>query len=363
MARSTVRVVPTRADLAKRGLVALLAVALVLLLLALRSAGVIGGPDAISADLANAGGSLAKGADVKMRGVIVGKVAGIARGPQGGVRVTLDMFDGDLGHIPDNVVARILPATVFGTSFVDLTVHGPAAPQSLRAGAIVPADKTQGTLELQQALDDIDSLVKALDPARLNVTLGAAATALDGRGAEIGTLIDQLDSFLRKLQPEIPLVRSDVTKLGSNLDLLRDAAPDLLDSVAQSLSTLHTISAQKAAITTLLTGGTALLQEGDRFLAAQSPRLVTFLRNAAQVTDIYYDLRHQAFTESFATLRMVAAKLGSTIHDGWLDNTVVIEGKTPPYYTSADCPTFGSARGDNCASLGKASISSMLGDR
>jgi virulence factor Mce-like protein len=361
MARNrNVRVELTRSDLAKRGLVTIMATGLILAVIFGRSTGVLGGPDQISAQLVNAGGSLASGADVKMRGIIVGRVDGISAGPDGGVRVKMNLSGGQLDHIPANTVARILPATVFGTSYVDLTTHGKPTTTSLRPGAVVPADKSQDTLELQKALDDIDTLVKVLKPAQLNATLGAAASALDGRGAEIGSMIDNLDLFLQRLEPKVPLVRSDLTRLAANLELVEHAAPDLLDGVRDSLGTLHTIAAQKAALTTLLTGGRSIVDESNTFLAKVKPDLVSFLQNAAVVVDVYYDLRHQAFTDAFATLRDVQAKLATIIHHGWADNTVVIQATAPPYYTSADCPRFGSARGDNCAGLGRAGVRAML---
>jgi phospholipid/cholesterol/gamma-HCH transport system substrate-binding protein len=343
----TVRVEPTRADLARRGLVAVLVVVLVLGVLALRSRGLIGGPEQVSAQVADAGGSLGDGADVKLRGVIVGRVSEVARGPEGGVRVRLALADGQLGHIPANVVARILPATVFGTSYVDLTTHGPARGR-LQAGAVIPADRSQRTLELQQALDDVDELVKALRPAQLNTTLTAIATALDGRGEEIGGLIEDLDTLLRNVEPKVPLIRSDLRKLAANLDLVRDAAPQALDGLQDSLSTLHTIVARKHELATALSGGRSVLAEADAFLDTVRPDLVAFLRHAATVTEVYHDLRHQAFTEAFAVLRRVQARLATIIHHGWADNTLIIKQQPPPYYTAKDCPQFGSARGDNC---------------
>jgi phospholipid/cholesterol/gamma-HCH transport system substrate-binding protein len=355
-----VRVELTRRDYARRGLVTILAIALVLVVLAFRSSGVIGGPDEVSAQLADAGGSLGDGADVKLRGVIIGRVSDVARGPDGGVRVRLALSGGQLGHIPANVVARILPATVFGTSYVDLTTRGPASGQ-LHAGAVIPADRSQGTLELQQALDDIDELVKALRPAQLNTTLSAIATALDGRGDEIGGIVTDLDTLLRNVEPKVPLIQSDIAKLATNLDLVRQTAPQVLDGVQDSLSTLHTIVAQKAALSSLLTGGRSVLAEADTFLGKVRPDLVTFLQDAAIVTDVYHDLRRQAFTDAFTVLRRVQQKLSTVIHHGWADNTLIIQQQPPPYYTSADCPQFGAARGDNCRGLGRAGVSSMLG--
>lgn len=348
MAKQRVRVVLTRAQLAKRGLITLVVLALVLLVVFGKSTGVIGGPATISAQLANAGGSLANGADVKMRGIIVGKVSGISRGDDGGVRVGIAMNSGELGNIPNNVVARILPATVFGTSYVDLTTQGPSSGVKLHAGAVVPADRTQGTLELQKALDDIDTLVKVLQPAKLNTTLSSIAMALDGRGAEIGSMIDDLDHFVTRLGPLVPVIQSDLAKLPANLDVVEQAAPDFFDGLQDTLGPLHTIASHGKELSTLLTGGRQVSDQAGALITKVRPDLVRFLDRTATVLAVYDAERHAAFTQAFATIRSVSAKLVSIVRHGWADNTLYLQPAGPRDYTAQDCPRFGSAHGDNC---------------
>ncbi|HEX7738365.1 MAG TPA: MlaD family protein [Marmoricola sp.] len=348
-AKNKPRVELSRAAQARRGLITLVVLALILLVIFGRSSGIIGGPDKISAQLQNAGGSLAGGADVKMQGIIVGKVDGITRAPDGGVRVGISMHGNELSHIPDNVVARILPATVFGTSYVDLTAHGKPASQSLKAGAVVPADRTQGTLELQQALDDIDTLVKVLQPAKLSATLSSIAMSLDGRGAELGRTIDSLDGFLKRVQPQIPAIKSDINKLATNLELVERVAPELLDGTQDALAPLHTIAAHGSDLAKLLTGGRQVADEAGALTKQVRPNLKRFTHAAAKVLQVYYDERHAAFTEAFRAIRLVGTKLATVVHHGWVDNTLILQMGTPPYYTAKDCPRFGKAKGNNCA--------------
>jgi virulence factor Mce-like protein len=317
MASNKGRKDPTKLDFAKRGLVAVAVAALAMALLYGKSSGVLSSPDQVTAHLVNAGGSLPKGADVKSRGVIVGRVNSITRASDGGVLVKLTLSDGQLEDLPANVVARILPATVFGTSFVDLTIHGPASAQPLARGAIVPADTTQGTLELQQALDDIDRLVKALGPGELASALGSAAQALDGRGEQIGSMIDRLDDYLHQLNPEMGQVRSDVAKLASNLEILRKAAPDLLDAVDDGLVTARTIVVEQATIATIITGGIKLVDQGSSFLDANQASLVRFLNSAGTLLDALYDNRVAAFTDALDTNHALSVKIPSLIHHGW----------------------------------------------
>ncbi|GAC1380426.1 MAG: hypothetical protein NVSMB48_06440 [Marmoricola sp.] len=390
MARNkNIRVELTRADYAKRGLVALAVVGVLLGLIFSSTSGIIGGPDTITARLTNAGGSLAKGADVKMRGLIVGRVNAVTRDSAPGcvsgstaaaaqvvatsvggsnqgvnlacVDVTIAMDPGMLQRIPANVVARILPATVFGTSYVDLKTYGPSASRSLRAGAVVPADARQGTLELQKALDDIDTLVKVVNPAKLDATLTAAAQALDGRGAELGSLIDGLNTLFTRLSPKVPLLRTDLGELAINLGVLQKAAPALLDGVGDSLGTLQAIATQQASLATLLTGGRALADQANGFLGTISSNLTTFVTTAAEIVNTYDVYRTQAFGDAFAALQRLAPRLSSVLRHGFANTDVVIQTAPVHYYTAADCPTFGSARGDNCAGLGRAAVGAMVG--
>lgn len=339
---------PRRIDLARRGLVALVAAALVLTAVWVRSSGRYDGPQHVSAVLSDAGGSLGAGADVKIRGVIVGTVDDISRAPGGGVRVHIAVRDHRLGQVPGNVVARILPATVFGTSFVDLVTPGAPSARPLRAGAVIPADHSQGTLELQQALDDIDRLVKALGPADLASAIGSVAQALDGRGATLGTTLDRAAAYLGRLDPKMPRVRADVRKLADNLELVAEVAPDLLAATADSLVTARTVVARQGDLAALLIGGAELTGRADTFLRGQREPLVRFVDNSAALLDVVHANRHAGITESLATNRMLAAKLAEIVHHGFIDSVTTFLDDVPPYYTAADCPRVGAAHGDNC---------------
>lgn len=329
-----------RVDLARRGVVVLAAASLLLGLAYLRVSGAVGGDPEVSAQLVNAGGSLRSGSDVKVRGVIVGRVTDIARGPDGGVRVAMTVHKNQLDQVPDNVVARILPATVFGTSFVDLVAHGHVSTTGLRAGATIPADRTQGTLELQQALDDIDRLVKALGPAELSSAIGSAAQALDGRGEQLGQSIETLDDYLARLNPRLPLLRSDVRKLAANLELVDRVAPDLLQATEDGLVTMETIVVQQAAITALITGGTSLVRTATTFLTRNQEKLVRFITNAAQLLDAVSDNRRAGITGSIATNILLGHKLPEVVSHGFARTDGVLRGDAPPYYTAEDRPSY-----------------------
>lgn len=374
-----------RVDHARRGVVALVVIALLLGAAYLRSTGVVGSPPEVSALVSNAGGALRAGSDVKMRGVIIGRVTSIDRSDAADarrvgttvtaapVRVRMTIASGDLGGVPADVVARILPASVFGTTYVDLVRPGASQQSgattrnvastsvaSLKSGAIIPPDRSQGTLELQQALDDIDRLVKALGPARLSAAIGAAATALDGRGAKLGDTLDRLDGYLAKLEPQIPQLRTDVRTLASSLQVVDKVAPDLLDATDDGLVALRTIAAQKAALLAVITGGTRLTVDARRFLDENRTALVGTLDDAAQILDAVYDNRIAALREANRTNIDLAELLPTAVKGGFVDVDGRLLLNPPGYYTSADRPRYDN--GGRYSPLGRATAGSLYGE-
>ncbi|MGA8256210.1 MAG: MCE family protein [Nocardioides sp.] len=330
-----------RIDLARRGMVTALVIALLLGLAYLRAGGVVGGTPEVSADVRNAGGALRSGADVKVAGVIVGRVTGIDRAPGGDVRISMTMPEDRLRTVPGNVVARILPATVFGTTFVDLVVHGSPSTSNLQAGAVIPADTEQGTLELQQALDDIDRLVNALGPAELASAIGSAAEALDGRGESIGAIIDVGERFLARLAPEFPLIRSDLAQLADNLEIVDELAPDLLDATDDALVTLETVVQRQASIAALITGGTTLVGQAEDLLDDNLRAALRTLDNGAILLDILYDNRRQGITEGIRSNIRLGKIFPTAIREGFLRADSTLSGDTPAFYGRADRPDYG----------------------
>ncbi|GAA3651604.1 hypothetical protein GCM10022237_09340 [Nocardioides ginsengisoli] len=342
----------SRQQLARRGLITLVALAVIGAFITLRSNGTFGSQPHVTAQVANAGGALRNGSDVKLNGVIVGKVSGISRSADGqGVTVDLTMKGSDLKAVPGNVVARILPATVFGTTFVDLVVHGTPSGE-LEAGAIVKADATQGTLELQQALDDIDRLVKALGPAELASAIGSAAQALDGRGNQIGQTVKTLNSYLDRINPRMPQVRDDLTKLAATTRLVDQIAPDLLDATDDVLVTFHTIVTQEASLTALITGGTNLARSSRVFLENNQRKLVAFINGAAVLLDAVYDNRQAGITDALAMNIALGRTLPSAVREGFVKTDGTLRLSPPPYYGSGQRPTYRTGSSDRAGLAG-----------
>lgn len=344
----------TRQQLARRGILVLVGLVLVGVLVSLRSNGTFGQSPHVTAEVATAGGALRKGSDVKMNGVIVGKVSAITRADDGAVSVDMEMSEDDLDYVPDNVVARILPATVFGTTYVDLVVHGTASADHLAVGDVVQPDRTQGTLELQQALDDIDRLTKALGPKELASAIGSAADALDGRGGELNRSVRTLNSFLDRVNGRMPAIRSDLESLATTSRILDEVAPDLLDATDDSLVFLRTVVTQEAALTSLVAGGTDLADTAEQFLTANQRDLVAWINDTGRFVDAIYDNRRAGITDAVTVNLGVGRVLHAAVEHGFAKTDGVLRTDLPPYYASQ--PTYARSTGPSDAGL-----SAMIG--
>jgi virulence factor Mce-like protein len=308
----------------------------------------------VSAIVDNAGGSLVPGSDVKSRGVILGRVdsielaTGAAQG--GGARILMTLEGDQAARISTASTARVLPAAVFGTAFVDL-LPADGGPY-LRDGSVVHQAVDGKTLELQDALDNTDRVLSAIDPAELASTLAAVGDALDGRGQEIGDTIEAADAYLGKLEPQMPLVRDVLGRSATVMRILDDVAPDVLDGIDDSESTMETIREQKRAINKTLKRSDRLVRTGDDFLQANRAVLIRVVHRLAFVFDALYDFR-SGFPTGFKAFSEFADIAGEGLTKGpWLDTDVYIKIDGKQQYTAADCPRYGSgdntAVGDNC---------------
>src|SRR5947208_8651453 len=77
--------------------------------------------DKVTLEADRIGNQLVVPADVKLNGILVGRVSGVhVQGDH--AELTLQIEKSQIRNIPTDVVARILPKTLFGEKFVELVV-------------------------------------------------------------------------------------------------------------------------------------------------------------------------------------------------------------------------------------------------
>ena len=303
--------------------------------------------DEVSLQASRSGLNLPSRADVKLRGVIVGEVLDQSA-TSDGAHLTLGLYPDQVDTIPSNVTARIEPKTLFGEKFVALQI--PEAPDNthIEAGDTI----TQTTLahEVEETLNDLYPLLRTVQPAEINQTLNALATALEGRGEEIGKNLETLDSYLRRVNPQLPDVVEDLRLLAKTSDLYSDVFPDIATTLRSSVTTGHTLVQRERKLNKLFDDVSAFSDTTRGFLDQNEGNLIRVNQLAAAQFRVFgkYAPEFPCLTTGIvnAGKRQAEAFRGFTLHIN-----LELLPHQPRAYGPQDKPRYGDKRGPYCGSL------------
>jgi virulence factor Mce-like protein len=297
-----------------------------------------------------AGLQLLPRSDVKVRGLIVGEVRDI-RATAAGAELGLAIARDKAPLIPDNVSARLLPKTLFGEKYVDLVLPRQPGP-AIRGGAVIAQDRSRTAIEIDKVLNDILPVLQAVRPEQLNATLNALATALQGRGDQIGRDIDQLNVLLRKYNPKLPAIIHDIDALADVSDVYNAAAPDLLRVFRNLSVTSDTIVAKRNTIEDLIPTVTDVAGQGRQFVDENAPKLIGVNianRPALELLATYAPEFPCVFRGLVALKPKVEEAVGGS--GPQLNITLEISKPRPPYKNPLDLPEHKDFRGPECYGL------------
>ncbi len=219
------------------------------------------------------GNQLQKSSDVKVRGLIVGEVRKIVHTGQG-ASVQLALQPDQVGAIPANVSARLLPKTLFGERYVDLVVPDAPSRTPLREGSVIPQDRTAVAIELEQVFTNLLPLLRTVKPAQLATTLNAMATALEGRGEALGKNLVLADEYFTKFNPNLPALQQDISGLADVASIYAAAAPDLLTMVRDLSVTSRTLVEKQGAYAGFLAGTSGFARTATSVLNENQDRII-----------------------------------------------------------------------------------------
>ncbi|MDX3596562.1 MCE family protein [Streptomyces sp. ID03-2B] len=292
-------------------------------------------------------------ADVKLRGVVIGQVRSIATDGEG-ARLTLAIDRDKLGRIPADVTAQMLPTTLFGARFVALVPPRIPTGSTLRAGAVIPQDRSSNAIELEQVLDNVLPLLTAVKPEKLSATLNAVSQALEGRGERLGETLTTLDGHLKKFNPQLPTLNADIKELVKVSTLYADAAPDVLDALTDATVTSSTLADQEARLAGLYGTTTAAAQDVTSFLRENKDNLIRLSASSRPSLQLLAE-----YAESFpCTLRTMAGfvpamdkALGKGTDQSGLHVSVKAVASKGKYVPGKDAPVYDATGGPHCYSV------------
>ncbi len=223
-------------------------------------------------------------AKVKMRGVEVGRVASIATKPDGQAVLKLDMNPSQLHLIPSNVGVDITSTTVFGAKYVELLPPKDPSPQKLHGGQVIQGQHV--TTEINTVFQRLVTVLDKIDPAKLNETLGAVATAFNGRGEKIGRTLDDFNAFLAKINSSLPNLAHDIEASVPAFAAYGDAAPDLVATFDNSIRLSNSIVEEQQNLDEFLISAIGLADIGNDVIGGNRQALTDLLRVLVPTTSL-----------------------------------------------------------------------------
>ena len=216
------------------------------------------------------------GAKVELRGVEIGHVGSIGIDTANRSTLGLRIDPKPFGYLPSNVEAEIKSSTAFGAKYVDLVVPDTgASPARLKPGAVVQSRNV--TVEVNTVFENLQSIVSAIDPAKLNAVLSALAEALRGKGEVIGQAITASNDVLLAVNPRMPTISTDLKLFARTAGAYSAAAQDILSILDSFTTTSRTIATQAQALDDVLLSAVGFARSGIAVVGGNHDNLVRSL--------------------------------------------------------------------------------------
>jgi phospholipid/cholesterol/gamma-HCH transport system substrate-binding protein len=302
-------------------------------------------------DTDHVGNQMRAGADVKIRGVVVGEVRSIAvEGDHAALDLALQ--PSQLGVIPANVSARLLPKTLFGERYVALQIPAQPSPAHLAAGDVIGQDRSSSAVELEKVLGDLMPLLQAVQPQKLSSTLNAVSTALSGRGKQLGQTLDQLSDYFGRLDPSLPDIKADITGLANVSDIYDKAAPDFLHALADLTTTSKTLVDKEQGLADLYSTVSAASVDLTNFLSVNENNIIGLTTQVQPTLDVLakyapeYPCLLQQLAASVPEAELAFGK--GTAHPDVSRVTIEFTASRGKYEPGVDEPKYEDKRGPRC---------------
>jgi len=231
-----------------------------------------------------AGLVMESGAKVKLRGVQVGRVAGVEASGPGPVRLKLELDSGQVRFIPENVGAQIQSTTAFGAKYVELLYPDSPVAQRISAGAVLVSRNV--TTEVNTVFQNLVSVLHRIDVPKLNAVITALADGVRGQGKRIGEATTDANEVLGALNSRMDTLAQDWRSAKGFNDTYSAAAHDILTILDAASTTSATLTAHGSQLDELMLGTVGLSRDGLQLLAPNGDTAVHAINTAEPTTSL-----------------------------------------------------------------------------
>ena len=304
----------------------------------------------VKLEAAFTGNQIRPESDVKVRGMVVGRVENVEATPDGSV-MDLSLDPEQAKKLPSNVKAQFLPRTLFGERFVSLDIPPDSSSRALSSGTVIQQDTSKSAVALEKVLSDTMPVLKAVHPEDLASTLNALDQALSGRGEQLGDTLSRLNTYLEGLNPSIPDLKQNLQELVGVAQTYEQAAPDVINALDNFSTTARTLVDQQQNLQQLTGQLTTTSNDLTGFLEKNGDTMVELADTSRPTLDLLakYSPSYPCFLNEMAEyVPRIRKAFGAGTNEPGLHITLEVTAHRGKYEPNQDEPEFQDHRGPRC---------------
>ena len=196
-------------------------------------------------------------------------------------------------------------------------------------------------------LNDLYPLLRAVQPAEINQTLNAIATALEGRGELIGENFETVDAYLKRLNPQIPAIVEDLRLTAKVSTTYADVMPQIAEILRNTIKTTGTLEDREQQLQVFFRDLSTFSDDARVFLDQNGDNIIRLGQLGAEQLRVLakYAPEYPCLTAGIVNAGKLQAEAfrGFTLH-------IVLETlpNQPRGYNECDVPRLGETRGPVC---------------
>jgi phospholipid/cholesterol/gamma-HCH transport system substrate-binding protein len=191
-------------------------------------------------------------AGVQVNNVPVGRVEQIALAPDGWTAEVTLLVNGNV-ELPANALANVRQSSLLGEKYIELAAPaGDSAVGELTDGALIPVERTDRSVELEEILGALSMLLNGSGVEQLNTITKEMNKAFEGNEADIKALFRNANELVTNLDAQsgnITRALDGLNRLSSTLNNQRDQIANAIDNLGPGLQVLEE---QRSQLVTML---------------------------------------------------------------------------------------------------------------
>ncbi|MEV1018930.1 MCE family protein [Streptomyces sp. NPDC050264] len=275
---------------------------------------VVGGGTTYTADFTEAAG-LGDGDEVRIAGVKVGEVTGVALDGNK-VKVSFDIKD-DSTWIGDRTTAAIAIKTLLGDKYVALD---PVGGERQNPDTRIPTSRTTSPYDVTQAFEDLSGTIDDIDTKQLATSFETISETFKDSPPDVKAAVKGLSALSKTVSSrdtELAQLLAGSKKLTKTLQTKKSSFETLIDDGG---SLLGELKKRRTAIKALLSGSEALGKELGGLVDDNEKQLGPTLTALGRVTDVL-EKNQGKLDKTLALVGPYYRLIGNTLGNGrWFDS-------------------------------------------